>query len=480
MSHLLIPIGPLKLTTILREKVFVKWVSPDGTASTLGSRLSQNGQCPELLMTASYDTENYIHVDFSLMLAVKMGGKFKRIEIMFVAPPNLNFPDDDTVQLNANSNNYSALDVAALHDAGISDERDHVIHIPLRLTTEGFVIMKKTNSVIRLQTVTSKQLILNMKSLSNASVFDIYIRPSDHAREGLKELRMRLGSTGSATPRSSRAEMYVQHGSMLVEWDRFMFKDSQLFSQHPSTQTQLSPEMSLPHASPVALDDVELSDTDVDFHDFDHNLSSVEMDVGICSDEGALPNEQSPDLDLQINQETLQAKLSNWVNGALKLHPDVFQHRSLIDKLAILGDCVRRSNSRTFDHTISWCSALLFYDPSDSGDDQLWEDRNRWVITRIARMISWINKYHVGAEFSSVMFSHFVKLGRVARTFALSTGSDDTEFRLQRSVCISRILTEFDGLRGSGRIDWEFVAVSRKRNAVEDCGSTPKRGRNTM
>ncbi|APA12339.1 hypothetical protein sscle_09g071090 [Sclerotinia sclerotiorum 1980 UF-70] len=511
MSLKSIPIEALQLVTILREKVLVKWVNAEGTASTLGSRLSHNRQRPELLMTASYDKEGHIHIDFSLMLAVKMGGKFKQIEIMFVIPPNVN-----PALLETSSRN-SVLDASALHDADISDELGHVISIPFNLTTKGFVIMKNTNSLIRLQTSTSEQLIRNIESLSNTAVFDVYIRPSDYARESLKELCKRLGDTGIVTPRPSTLEMYAQQGSMLVEWNRFTYKDRQLFPQHPPTPAQHPLEMSLPQEPQVALDggggplntveqeiatrqnrieqrsngepvlgasitwsDVELSDVDVDLHDFEQSSNLVEMDVNICSDEEILANEQLRDLNLQLRHEMLRAKLVKWINGSLRLHPDVFRHRGLVNKLAILGDCVRRSNARTFDHTISWCSALLFYDPSDSSDDQLWEERNRWLITRMANMINWINKYHYGAEFSSALFDHFVKLGRVARAFALGPGRDDTEFRHQRSVCIGWILSEFDGLGGERTGRGRGMTGSRKRNALEARGNISKRGRNTM
>ncbi|KAF7856265.1 hypothetical protein EAF04_009793 [Stromatinia cepivora] len=517
---MLIPITELQLRTILREKVFVKWVNPIGTTFTLGSRLAQNGQCPEFLMTASYDKEGHIHIDFSLMVAIKIGGKFKQMEMMIVVPPNANFANVDTALLDMNSTNSSILDASALHDAGISDELGHVIRIPFNLTTKGFVIMKKTNStIIRPRNAVSEQLIRNIESLSNTMVFNVYIRPSDYAREGLKELCKRLGNTGIATPIPSTLEMYVQQGSMLVEWDRFMYQNRQHEQSppHPPTPTRLLPEVPLPQPPPFALDgggvlldtveqeivttpnriepksdgapisdaiitwsDVELSDIGVDLHDFEQETNLVEMDVNVCSDEELLANIHLRDLNQQLPHEMLRSKLVKWINGSLKLNPDVYQHQRLITKLTILGNCVRTSNTETFDHTAPWCSALLFYDPLDSGDAQLWEDRNRWLITEMAKIIKWINEYHYGAEFSSVLVDHFVRLGRVARAFALDPGNDDTEFRLQQSVCISWILSEFDGL-GGGRIGRKRgMAVSRKRNAPEARGNMSKRARNIM
>ncbi|KAF7877221.1 hypothetical protein EAF04_000906 [Stromatinia cepivora] len=516
-----VPIEKLQLRIILREKAFVTWVDPSGVSSTLGSSLPNNRQSPEFLMTASYDSEGHVHIDFSIMVFIKPGKK-SQMEMMFVVPPNANFANASTTLPNPDSENSPLPDASALHNSGISDESGHAILIPFNLPTKGFVIMKKTTSAtIRARNRTSHQVIRMLESLSNMTIFDVYIRPSDYARRALKALSKRLGITGAATHKPNMLEMYVEQGAMLVEWGRFVYENRQdvLSPSHtnnltrPLPKVQVSPpQLALeeerlspdtneglvgtltrtpvtPPLAPIlhgisSPSDAKLSDDEVNLEDFEEDSRCVELDFEADLDREFLANLYSRHPSQQLKDDLvvpkmLESKLVEWLTGALTTNPNAHEHKRLITKLSILAHCIRTSNAEVFDATIPLCSALLFHDPLDSDNAQLREERNRWLICDMVRLIKWTNEFHYGAELNSLLVDDFMKLGSVGRTFASRSKYDDAEYRLQKSICIARVLIGFS--KSGENINKESSEpVSRKRDALETNGNISKRPRNIM
>lgn len=503
-----------KLTTLLRERVFVKWLDPSGSPSTLGSCLYDNKQNPKFVMTAGYDMEGHVHIHFSLMVSIKLAGKVQQMELLLVVPPDANFADASTPLPKSNIDDLSFLDASALHEAGIS-ESEHVILIQFDLTARGFVVMKKkTSPTIRPSNSTSNKLIRSLESLSGMIIFSVYIRPNDYAREGLKEVCKLLNNTGSTIQQpTSMKEMYVQQGAMLVEWGRFVYQDRQdaLLPPYTENPNQLLSEVQVPQSPPIicekdgpSINTVEVtiaetptrtpfspspepilhgilssseqsSDCEVNLDDFEENSRYIETDFDVGSDEEFLANLNSRELSQQLNNDLgvpqiLQSKFMEWINEAIMINPDVYQHKHLITKLLILGDCVRTSNARVFDATRYWCSAILFYDPFDSDNTpELWEEGNRWLISDIAKLIKWANEFHYGAEISSLLMKDFVKLGSSARTIALQSGHDKDEYNLQKSVCIVRVLVEFGkpGVGAGRKNNSKSVIRKEKAHALE-------------
>ncbi|KAI9646328.1 hypothetical protein NHQ30_005769 [Ciborinia camelliae] len=518
-----VPIKKLQLKTLLRERVFVKWVDPSGMPFTLGSCLYDNKQNPKFVMTAGCDMEGHVHIHFSLMVSIKLAGKDQQMEMLLVVPPNANFANASTPLPKSNIDDLSFLDASALHEAGIS-ESEHVILLRFDLTAKGFVVMKKkTSPTIRPSNSTSNKLIRSLESLSDMMIFSVYIRPNDYAREGLKELCKRLSNTGTAIHKTNMEEMYVQQGAMLVEWDRFMYQNRQDTLPPPYTDnpTRLLSEVQVPQSPPIifeketlSINNIEVaiaekiaetptqtpvspnhtpvlhgmfsssaeesSDSEVNLDDIEEDSRYIEMDFDVGSDEEFLANLNSRELSQQFKHDLavpkmLESKFVEWVNGAMTINPNVYEHKRLITKLLILGDCVRTSNARVFDATTPWCSALLFYDPFDSDNTlELWEERNRWLISDMAKLIKWANEFHYGAEISSLLINDFVKLGSAARTFALHPGYDKAEYSLQRSVCIVRVLVKF-GKPGAGGKNSK--PVSRKGHTLETHSNVSKRAK---
>jgi hypothetical protein len=528
-----VPLEKLQLQTLLCERVFVKWVDQSGTPFTLGSCLYDNKQNPKFVMTARCDVEGYVHVHFSLSVSVKLAGKDQRMEMLLVVPPDADFASASTPLPISNLDDISFLDASALHEAGIS-ESEHVILVRFELLEKGFVITKKKASpTIRLSNSTPDKLIRSLESLSNMTEFSVYIRPNDYARQGLKDLCKRLGSTATATPKTNMKEMYVEQGAMLVEWSRFIYRHQQDKVPPPYTErpTQLLPAVQVAQSPPVISGRETLSidtseeaitetptrtpfsskttpvlhgifsssaedslDSEVDLDNIEEDSRHteedsryteedsryIEMDFDLDSDEEYLANLNSRELSQQFNHDLavpkmLESKLVEWVKGAMRLNPHVYEHKHLITKLLILGNCIRTSNARVFDATIPWCSALLFYDPLDSENTlELWEDRNRWLISDMASLIKWANGFHYGAEMTSSLVNDFVKLGNTARTFALRPGQDKSEYLDQKGVCVVRVLVEFS--KADAGISRENVKpISRKRYTMESHSNKSKR-----
>ncbi|PQE31855.1 proline-rich receptor kinase perk4-like protein [Rutstroemia sp. NJR-2017a WRK4] len=505
-----VPLEKLQLQTLLCERVFVKWMDQSGTPFTLGSCLYDNKQNPKFVMTARCDREGYIHVHFSLSVSVKLAGKDQRMEMLLVVPPDADFASASTPLSISNLDDISFLDASALHEAGIS-ESEHIILVRFKLLEKGFVVTKKKASpTIRLSNSTSDKLIRSLESLSNMTEFSVFIRPNDYARQGLKDLCKRLDSAATGTHNTDIKEMYIQQGAMLVEWGRFIYRNQQNTIPPPYTErpTQLLPAVQVAQSPPVisereplsiytsegaitetptrtpfssehtpvlhgifsssaedSLDsEVDLDNIEEDSRHTEEDSRYIEMDFDLDSDEEYLANLNSRELSQQFKHDLsvpkmLESKFLEWMKGAL----------------LILGNCIRTSNARVFDATRPWCSALLFYDPLDSENTlELWEERNRWLISDMASFIKWANGFHYGAEMTSLLVNDFVKLGNAARTFALRPGQDKYVYLDQKAVCIVRVLAEFS--KPDASIGRENVKpVSRKRYTLESHSNKPKR-----
>ncbi|APA08824.1 predicted protein [Sclerotinia sclerotiorum 1980 UF-70] len=516
-----------QLQTLLRERVFVAWKNSAGKPLTLGSCLHRNKQRPEFIMEAGYDMEGHVHIHFSLMASVRVAGETQPLEMLLVVPPNANFANAPMPlsKLDADDsplpNDSIFPDASALHEAGIS-ESGHVILVPFNLTATGFVIMKNTSAIVRPSGHTSNQLIRSFESLSHTSIFSVYIKPSDYAREGLKEICKRLSNTGVATHKIDMKEMYVQRGGMEVDWSRFRYhprqdKQPPPYADNPAlpipeVQVPRSPPITLgrevlpantieeaiaetPNRSPVdpnpapvlhgifsSSAEVPLGD-EVEVGGVEEDMISIEADFDVGSDEEYLANLRSRELSQQLKDnlaipKILESKLVEWLNGAMTISPTVYEHKSLAIKLLTLADCVRTSNTKLFDATTPWCSALLFYDPLDSEKTvELLEEKIRWPISDMAKLIKWANTFRYGAEINSLLINDFVKLGSAARNLSLRPGYDKAAYNYQRSVCIARVLVQFGR---SGNISGESGGpVSRKRT-LEASDNMSKRARNII
>lgn len=485
-------IEKLELEKLLDERVFVKWVDQSGTTFTLGSCLHTNKQRPDFFMAVYRDVEGQIHIHFKLRVFVKLAGKKRQIEILLVVPPDADFANASTSCPISSIDDLSH-DASAIHEAGLTNAQ-HVFLLQFNLITKGFVVTEKKTTAITPHTTTTNMLIRGLESLSNATIFSVYMRASTYAKVDLEKLRTHFSNARTATDtrKTNLKEMYIQQGAMLLEWSKFVYKKQQhpippiyaqssvevQVHQSPPTYAQSSPEAQVsqssltifeeaieetPAGSPTSLNSTsvhgifssceESSDGEVNLHDIEKDIG---IDFDADSDEEQLAKEQLASLnsrelnqqfyyDLEVSQ-MLKSKLEKWTEILLPINSDFHCHTRLTIKLSILGNCIRTSNTLVFDVTLLWCSALFFYDPldSDSGNiSGLWETTNSWLIRDIAKQIRWADDMRCGTEMGSSLLEHFIKLGDAARTVALDPRHNKSVYLKQKSVFIVYILAEF-------------------------------------
>ncbi|KAF7915827.1 uncharacterized protein EAE98_010907 [Botrytis deweyae] len=494
-------IEKLKLHCLLRERVFVKWEDESGPC-TLGSRLRRNGQNLEFFLAIYYDEEGLIHIHFSLKISIILGGNKETIELLLVVPPDASFAESKP-RLISDIGNLSRLDASAIHDAGLSDSV-HVICLQFDLITKGFIFFEgKNTTAIKPRNYTSTELICGLESLSDTKSFAVYIKPNDYALVGLKEVRNRLNNTPNDTHKTDMKEIYNRQAPELVEWSKLgpesllppYTKNAQLFPQvqalrsPPISEQETSsvnivgaataetlprPNSALVHGN-VSHDREELLDIPVNLDDIENDPRCIEMNFDVDSDEEQLAKEQlakldcrvfnqQPDYDSKISQ-ALNSRLLRWIQTTIRINSNVHEHKHLITKLSVLGNCVRISDIRLFNVTLFWCSALFFYDPLDSDPNNnlgLWKETNSWLISDIAKLIRWANDNgaHDNIELAPALLKHFIGLGDAARAVALDSRCNKEEYYDQKGVCITCVLTEFSDSKENNK------SVCRKRKSL--------------
>ncbi|KAK6591806.1 hypothetical protein H4I96_12083 [Botrytis cinerea] len=509
-----VPIEILGLKTLLAERVYIKWVDED-SCWTLGSCMPGNKKNVDIIMKVVCDSKRHVHIQFSLKVAIKISGKRHHMYMLLAVPPHGDFEyasEDLPIQ---ELNDLSHLDASALHEAGISNlERVIVLNFDIRFT--GFVVQKeKESTTICPFNETSSKLIRAIRSLSLMKKFKVYIRPSDYARQNLKEIRERLRDTSTEICESDMRKIYSQQGIMLVNWTHFKHKEPQdqpppLYTandaQRPTevqvpcspliayVDTKSSPNINeaivpvTPSPVPVchgifSSDREELSDVGEDSHlDDDYkDLGHVEtyLEVEVNSDEEYIARSNARQLDSEYQFESnarelgeecladireiraLESEFREWLDGAAKINPNVLGHRGLTSKLLTLGESVRESDVAKFDAIRPWCSALLFYDPTDSSStSELQDSTRRLLVSDIAGLIKSINTFQRGAEMTFLM-DDFVRLGSAARA---GNKEQYTRFKVE---CQFRILVD-----GKSSKD-----LSRKKNTSEIGSNVYKRTR---
>ncbi|KAF7856175.1 uncharacterized protein EAF02_011434 [Botrytis sinoallii] len=539
-------IEKLELKLLFRERVFIKWEDESGTPWTLGSRPNRNKQNLNFFMGVYYDIKGNIHIHFSITISVTIAGRKRKMEMLFIVPPDADFANTSKPHLISDIDDLSRLDASAIHEAEISHSV-HIICIQFNLTTKGFVVIKKkdTNTPLKPRGIISTKLICGLESLSNTKTFTVYIKPNDYALMGLEDLRNRLSNTSIPIdiPKINMKEIYIQHTPELMEWKgRDPISLPPPYTENPrlSSKVQvplppiISEEVRVPVSPPIISEEVqvpvsppiifeeatplintieaaipetpartptsptstslhgifspsheELSGSQISLNDIEEDSEHIEMNFDVDSDEEQLAILNSRELNQQLDNDSkvtqiLNSKLSIWMRTFIRINPNVHEHKRLTIKLSVLGRCIRISNVKVFDATLLWCSALLFYDPFDSDPDNifgLWEKRNSWLISDIARLIQWANRIHHGVELSSLL-KHFMKLGDAARTVALDTRCTKDKYYDQKSDCIVCVLAEFSKLGndsgGSCNISKESKSLSRTSLGGRDSSASKR------
>ncbi|PQE08124.1 hypothetical protein CJF31_00008220 [Rutstroemia sp. NJR-2017a BVV2] len=499
-----VPIENLGLENLLQERVYIKWVDDEGNPYTLGSCLAGNKENTNLVMKVVCDSEGRIHVYFSLKVTYKVTGKSRQMEMLLVIPPHGDFEYSLKFLPITGLDDLSFLDASALHEAGISN-LEHIIVLPFDLQFTGFVVRKEKDSTTILPSnPTSSKLIQTLKSLSATKSFKVYIRPNDYAREHLKQVHERLRDRGAWICEPDMLEMYSQQGIMLVDWS--LIKHQEPKGRPPprppppytERDAQKSPEVQVPESPPNANADAESppninesiilatpspppvchgifspssqeqSDAaeDVDLDDIYKDPAHLETHFEVDSDEEYLAELNAQQLSQQLRQaastEILRSEFRDWLNAAMALNENIYEHTALTQKLFTLGQSVRKANVSLFDATRSWCSALFFCNPKDSDTNRAEES----FVADMARLVKWVNTLRRGAEMTLLM-EDFLRLGSAARE------CDKDMYRRCKVDVLLRVFVEWEyGSTGTSTgINGESSKVLARKGDILDIGS---------
>ncbi|KAM3083770.1 hypothetical protein ACMFMG_002115 [Clarireedia jacksonii] len=515
-----IPIDNLGLDTLLKERVYIKWVDDQGEPFSLGSCLPRNKQKTNLLMQVVCDSEGRIHVHFSLKITYKAVGKSRQMELLLVVPPHGDFEYAWKSRPIVQISDLCHADASAIHEAGISNsEQLHVLSFDLRFL--GFVAKQaKISKIPCNDNDVPRSLAHTLRLLSLVKTFQVYIRPSDYAQQSLSSIRQRLSGTGAEISISDMIEMYSRQGIELVDWTKFGLQEPPdtvpspvvlpspdarglpdvlappgiLPPPYVTNDGSRSTRVQVPQSPPDANININLAPNineaivlatpgslpvhhgifspdsekpsevakDLDLDDVYQDSGHVE-NLELDSDEERLAELNAQQLSQQLRQDetsnALRLELRDWLDAAMTINGDVYKHRGLSQKLSILGTSVRKSDVELFNATRPWCSALFLFNPTDSSR-QASKEADGSFVSDMANLIKWVNTFHRGAEMTKLK-DEFLQLGSVARA------CDMEQYRRHKRDIILCILVNPD----LGRVDRENSKVLSGKRKFSEIGS---------
>ncbi|KAM3071550.1 hypothetical protein ACMFMG_009429 [Clarireedia jacksonii] len=476
-----VPIEKLGMDYLLKERAYVKWVDGEGKSVTLGSCTALSKDNTNFLMKVVCDSEGRLHIHFSLMVTYKVTGKRRQMELLLVVPPHGDFHYASEPRPIAEQEGLLEHDVAALHEAGISNLQQ-IIVLSFDLRFLGFVVKKAKKSTVSHYNPASSTLIRTARSLSLTKKFKVYIRPSDYAVQSLKAIRQRLGETGAEICEFDMKNIYSHE----LDWTEFEYHNP-LPPLYTENDAQSSTEVQVPQSPPNIHEAIILATPsplpvyhgifspdceeppkvvgDIDPDDLDDvhkDLRHVETYPEVDSDEEYLAELNARQLSQQLRQEEtskdLGSKFKDWLNKAMAINENVYKHSGVTKKLFTLGTSVRRCNVEMFNATIVWCSTLFLCNPTDSSDTSETppdpsRSADRPLVSDMADLIKWLHTFHFCAE---MIIDDFQKLGRAAHACNME------QYRRHKLDCLYRIFVEFDDTSTSVNRESSKV-LSRKR-----------------
>jgi len=328
----------------------------------------------------------------------------------------------------------------------------------------------------------------------------------------LKKVHERLRDKDAWICEPDMLEMYSQQGIMLVDWALIKHQEpkGRPPPRPPPPYTERdapkSPEVQVPESPPNANANAksppninesvilatpspppvchgifspssqEQSDIaeDLDLDDVYKDSEHIETHLQVDSDEEYLAELNAQQLSQQLrhdaNSEILRSEFREWLNAAMSLNENIYEHVGLTQKLFTLGKSVRKSNVGMFDATRSWCSALFFCNPADSDSNRpLAADES--FVADMARLVKWVNTLHRGAEMTLLM-DDFLMLGTAA------SASDKDLYRRRKLDVLLRVFVEWDYAGTSVNVNGESSKVlARKGNLLEISSNASKRAR---
>ncbi|EKG11780.1 hypothetical protein MPH_11275 [Macrophomina phaseolina MS6] len=207
------------------DRAMAAWEDRAHNVHFLGRLSSHNRKTEFSLMLGHFpaDTNAFV-LFFHLPLRIRAGSASKPIDLFLVLPVE---SFESTTPFNAAPVSTSELPeshVDALKSAGLNSPLN-VLRVQLRMREPGYVLMPRMKIKNELLG-TPRDLLLSLRSLSQASSMTVYLKKNTYAQVALNELGSAASDHAAYTPGFRLRSMYQGRGAKQGAWELFGLTES--------------------------------------------------------------------------------------------------------------------------------------------------------------------------------------------------------------------------------------------------------------
>lgn len=410
-------------------------------------------------MIDSDSTDGRVFARLTLSLSLQRGGDARRHKLLLVLPLHVALSGGETTSLRHETIDISHIRIPSISSA-VDDSRlsttGRLVSASFHLAKLGYVLAP--NMKIKPSNSTSQDLLLGLKSLSRARTFNVYMKASDYARQGLTSISQLL-SGNIKGPRLDLDAMFGASGATILDWDNCILPSAQERAQPEEARDSPPPpyerrvlvrrtSSASPPRSPVTSSDGEhVSDSDgAKSHRLRLEAATKSNIEQSRTGKGKRRRSQSVELIPSPRPQTLsatplQTEFRIWMDAILKVNDKAFAHSRLEERLKGLGQYIRESDTPNFYSTRAQCSAIFFYDPYDLADHaEISDPETLRLHEDLEVLIRWALRVHYLAD--SLLIKDFITLGFAARLLATREQKAE-DYHLLRSNLVTVVLTKF-------------------------------------
>lgn len=458
----------------VNERVFVQWQDADTKDDcTLGSTSATNKKAVQLFLKVRL-TQQHVVVRFALSVALTRGGRSQSQPFVLVLPLYASPEDADKPSVRFETVDASAITTPAISSA-ISEARlsaaGRLIRASFSLAELGYIVRPDMKAKVKPHNSTSQDLLLGLKSLSQAHAFTVYMKFSDYAHEGFKSME-RLLLNNPQKPSLDLTCMFGGKGAVIMDWDKSYVGTDAGAVRLPPPPAYETPEPSkvqvrrTSRASPprVADDAPGMPDavleTDCEKEQSsDHECAESFRARLKAAANGRVPEQgrkrrrspsaepstqpPSPAPDVPQNDvKDMERHMLGWCHEVMQLNERVYLHSRIGPRLGEMGQNVREGDAVQFRATRALCTALFAFDPFDTADDDMISSPQVCgLLDDIGLLARWALTVHSLADLT--FMQDFIALGIEARRIADGVKEDKEVYRLLRSGLVTRVCVKY-------------------------------------
>ncbi|KAL1644250.1 hypothetical protein SLS58_004530 [Diplodia intermedia] len=209
------------LKWVVADRVVAAWEddTPDHVHS-LGRLSSHNKKADfSLLLGHSTEDRNACVLLFHLPLRVRPGSASKPTDLFLVLPPDT-FSSPTPLEITtATTSEIPNPHLDVLRSTGLSDAVC-AVRLAFNLTKPGYVLMPRIKLKHELLG-TPRELLLKLRSLSQTTSFDVYLKRNTYSQVALGNFRAALLEGSASTPQLRPKLMYQGRGAKQDAWELF-------------------------------------------------------------------------------------------------------------------------------------------------------------------------------------------------------------------------------------------------------------------